>query len=127
MSFTLYNGYGRRGDGVHAVVSGYIDGHVDNPTYQQVSAGITGHTEAVEISYDPAKVFTTERAARQLLDVLDGLGPDDSGGFFAWAGFTARVETAGDHEEDDQQEGNISHAGHGHFARRHRQKNPGTW
>jgi NAD(P)-dependent dehydrogenase (short-subunit alcohol dehydrogenase family) len=37
-------------------------------------------------SYDPAKVFTTERAARQLLDVLDGLGPDDSGGFFAWDG-----------------------------------------
>ena len=37
-------------------------------------------------SYDPAKVFTPERAARQLLDVLDGLGPDDTGGFFAWDG-----------------------------------------
>mgnify|MGYP001813800963 CR=1 FL=1 len=37
-------------------------------------------------SYDPAKVFTPARAARQLLDVLDGLGPEDTGGFFAWDG-----------------------------------------
>jgi NAD(P)-dependent dehydrogenase (short-subunit alcohol dehydrogenase family) len=36
--------------------------------------------------YDPARVFDPDRAARQLLDVLDGLGPDDTGGFFAWDG-----------------------------------------
>jgi NAD(P)-dependent dehydrogenase (short-subunit alcohol dehydrogenase family) len=37
-------------------------------------------------NYDPDKVFDPDRAARQLMDVLDGLGLDDSGGFFAWDG-----------------------------------------
>ncbi len=43
-------------DGVISVVSGYIGGTRVNPTYEQVSAGGTGHAEAVEIRYDPAKV-----------------------------------------------------------------------
>ncbi len=43
-------------DGVSSVVSGYTDGGTKTPTYEQVSAGVTGHTEAVEIVYDPAKV-----------------------------------------------------------------------
>jgi len=43
-------------DGVAATVSGYTGGKEANPTYKQVSAGATGHTEAVEITYDPAKV-----------------------------------------------------------------------
>src|SRR5688572_21756791 len=42
--------------GVIRVVSGYIGGSKQNPTYEQVSAGGTGHTEAVEVEYDPAKV-----------------------------------------------------------------------
>lgn len=40
--------------GVKSVVSGYTGGHVANPTYAQVSSGLTGHTEAVEITFDPA-------------------------------------------------------------------------
>lgn len=43
-------------DGVLAVVSGYMGGTVANPTYEQVSAGQTGHAESVEVSYDPSKV-----------------------------------------------------------------------
>lgn len=39
--------------GIHSVISGYTDGHVINPTYEQVCSGETGHTEAVEITYDP--------------------------------------------------------------------------
>jgi peptide-methionine (S)-S-oxide reductase len=39
-----------------AVVSGYMGGEVKNPTYQQVSTGRTGHTEVVQVTYDPAKV-----------------------------------------------------------------------
>jgi peptide-methionine (S)-S-oxide reductase len=42
--------------GVVGAESGYIDGKTVNPSYEQVSAGTTGHTEAVRIVYDPAKV-----------------------------------------------------------------------
>ena len=43
-------------DGVLSTTSGYTGGHQANPTYKQVSAGSTGHTEAIQIEYDPAKV-----------------------------------------------------------------------
>ena len=42
--------------GVSGAVSGYMGGKVKNPTYEQVSTGRTGHTEVVEVRYDPAKV-----------------------------------------------------------------------
>jgi peptide-methionine (S)-S-oxide reductase len=52
-------------DGVVSTTSGYIGGRVPNPTYAQVSAGNTGHTEAVEIVFDPRKV-----SYEKLLDVF---------------------------------------------------------
>jgi peptide-methionine (S)-S-oxide reductase len=52
-------------EGVKATTSGYIGGHKTDPTYKQVSAGGTGHTEAVQIIYDPAEVSYEE-----LLDVF---------------------------------------------------------
>ncbi len=43
-------------DGVISATSGFTAGHTPNPTYEQVSSGGTGHTEAVQVTYDPAKV-----------------------------------------------------------------------
>jgi len=43
----------KRIKGVHRVVSGYTGGDVENPSYQQVSTGRTGHAEAVQITFDP--------------------------------------------------------------------------
>ena len=43
-------------EGVLSATSGYMGGTVSNPTYEEVSAGRTGHTESVEVVYDPAKV-----------------------------------------------------------------------
>jgi len=51
--------------GVASVTSGYTGGQEVDPTYEQVSSGRTGHAEAVEILYDPAKVTYA-----QLLDVF---------------------------------------------------------
>ncbi|SPS03930.1 peptide-methionine (S)-S-oxide reductase MsrA [Latilactobacillus sakei] len=46
--------------GIIKVVSGYTGGHVVNPTYEQVCSHTTGHTEAVEITFDPAVISYAE-------------------------------------------------------------------
>ena len=51
--------------GVISAVSGYMGGKTQHPTYDQVSRGITGHTEVVEVTFDPAKV-----SYDRLLDVF---------------------------------------------------------
>jgi peptide methionine sulfoxide reductase msrA/msrB len=65
-------------DGVKEVISGYTGGQKENPTYEEVSSGKTGHLEAVEVSYDPAKV-----SYEKLLEVFwRQIDPRDAGGQF---------------------------------------------
>jgi peptide-methionine (S)-S-oxide reductase len=47
-------------DGVVAVESGYSNGHVQAPTYEQVCAGDTGHVEVVRVQFDPARISLRE-------------------------------------------------------------------
>ena len=65
-------------DGVLSTTSGYTGGHVANPSYEQVSAGGTGHAEAVRVVYDPSKI-----SYERLLDVYwHNIDPLDAGGAF---------------------------------------------
>jgi len=52
-------------EGVCEVIAGYTGGHVENPTYEQVCSGKTGHYEAVQITYDPETI-----QYEKLLDVF---------------------------------------------------------
>ncbi|MEK3934489.1 peptide-methionine (S)-S-oxide reductase MsrA [Sporosarcina sp. FSL W7-1349] len=65
-------------DGIEDVVSGYMGGQLEHPTYEDVKKGDSGHLEVVEITYDPA-IFSYE----QLLDVYwQQIDPTDAGGQF---------------------------------------------
>ena len=61
--------------GVLSTTSGYTGGEVRNPTYERVSSGGTGHTEAVEIVYDPSKV-TYEQLLDHFWKNVDPLTPN---------------------------------------------------
>ena len=54
----------RQMPGVVDTAVGYEGGHVDNPTYEQVCSGITGHTEVCEVSYDPERVSFEELVSK---------------------------------------------------------------
>lgn len=66
-------------EGVIDVIAGYTGGNVDNPTYEQVISGSTGHFEAVEVRFDPDKV-----SYQELVNVFwRQINPTDGGGQFA--------------------------------------------
>ncbi|MBI4377952.1 MAG: peptide-methionine (S)-S-oxide reductase MsrA [Nitrospinae bacterium] len=74
-------------DGVKEVISGYTGGQKKEPTYEEVSAGITGHAEAVQVTYDPSKINYAK-----LLDVFwKQIDPTDSKGQFCDRGSQYRT------------------------------------
>lgn len=69
-----------KANGVFSVISGYAGGHKANPTYREVSTGLTGHLETVEVGYDPEKT-TYEDLVKLFFEThnftqKDGQGPD---------------------------------------------------
>lgn len=64
--------------GIKKVISGYTGGHVANPTYEQVCTGTTGHTEAVQITFDP-QVYPYKKLVETYWTVAD---PTDAMGQF---------------------------------------------
>ncbi len=75
-------------DGVISTTSGYIGGTVAEPTYKQVSSGTTGHTEALQIIYNPDKITYEELLATFWLNI----DPVDGGGQFCDRGSQYRSE-----------------------------------
>lgn len=72
--------------GVIDAVSGYIGGHIEAPTYKQVSSGVSGHIEAVEVHFDASKV-----SYQSLLDTYwRHVDPTDNGGQFVDRGYQYR-------------------------------------
>ncbi|MCJ8006550.1 peptide-methionine (S)-S-oxide reductase MsrA [Lederbergia wuyishanensis] len=73
-------------DGIESVISGYMGGHLKNPTYEDVKAGESGHLEVVQITFDP-DLFSYE----QLLDIFwQQIDPTDAGGQFHDRGLSYR-------------------------------------
>jgi len=82
--------------GVVSTTSGYIGGRTKNPTYEEVSAGESGHAEAVQVTYDPAKI-----SYDTLLDVYwRNVDPLDSGGQFCDRGDQYRTAIFYGNEEE---------------------------
>ena len=85
--------------GVVEVISGYTGGHKENPTYEEVSSGGTGHVEAVQVIYDPRKI-----SYRELLDVFwKHVDPTDAGGQFVDRGMQYR-SVIFYHDEEEKKE-----------------------
>jgi methionine-S-sulfoxide reductase len=83
-------------DGVISTISGYTGGTEKNPTYEQVSSGKTGHLEAIQVTYDPAKV-----SYAQLLDVFwKNVDPTQGNGQFVDIG--AQYRTAIFYHDEEQ-------------------------
>ncbi len=81
--------------GVISTTSGYTGGHKVNPSYKEVSAGATGHVEAVQIVYDPAKI-----SYEKLLEVYwRNVDPLDGGGQFCDRGDTYKTAIFYQNEE----------------------------
>ena len=89
--------------GVAETTSGYTGGTVENPTYYQVSDGNTGHVEAMQVSYDPAKVTydTLLDTFWHNIDPLDSRGQFcDKGSQYRSAIFYETPRTAGPGRRD---------------------------
>ncbi|HBF12955.1 MAG TPA: methionine sulfoxide reductase [Deltaproteobacteria bacterium] len=83
-------------EGVLEVVSGYTGGHKENPTYEEVCSGKTGHLEAIQVTYDASKVSFS-----QVLEIFwQNVDPTDDGGQFVDRGSQYRTGIYYNNEEE---------------------------
>ena len=83
-------------NGVIEVISGFVGGQEENPSYKEVSSGKTGHREGIQVSYDPQVI-----GYDKLLDIFwKHVDPTDEGGQFADRG--AHYSTAIFYHDDEQ-------------------------
>ena len=75
-------------EGVISTISGYMGGHVDQPTYKQVSYGNSGHAEVLQVAYDPS-IVNYETLLKTFWKNID---PTDAGGQFCDRGRQYRTE-----------------------------------
>lgn len=85
-------------DGIQDVVSGYMGGHIEYPTYEDVKKGDSGHLEVVEVTYDPA-IFPYEKLLEVFWQQID---PTDADGQFHDRGHS--YTTAIFHYTDEQRQ-----------------------
>lgn len=85
-------------EGIHSVISGYTGGEIENPTYEEVCSNMTGHKEAVQITYDP-ELFSYDKLVQLFWMQID---PTDPGGQFYDRG--SSYETAIYYHDNEQKE-----------------------
>ncbi len=90
-------------EGVISTTAGYTGGQEEDPTYEEVSSGKTGHAEAIEIAYDPSRI-----TYRELLDVFwKNVDPTQSDGQFVDIGPQYRTGIFY-HSEEQRQTADVS-------------------
>lgn len=102
-------------EGIHSVTSGYMGGHVDDPTYEDVKKGDSGHLEVVQIQYDPS-IFTY----KQLLEIFwQQIDPTDEGGQFQDRGesYKTSIFTHSDEQMEIAQKSKQELANSGRFTK----------
>ncbi|MFC4411268.1 peptide-methionine (S)-S-oxide reductase MsrA [Chungangia koreensis] len=98
-------------DGISSVISGYMGGHLENPTYEDVKTGDSGHLEVVEIEFDPT-VFPYEKLLEIFWQQID---PTDEGGQFHDRGDSYRTAifyyTENQKEKAEKSKNDLSESG----------------
>ena len=90
-------------EGVSNTTPGYMGGHIDNPTYEQVCTGSTGHTEVVQVVFDP-QLVSYEKLLKAFWENID---PTQANGQFADQGSQYRPEIFY-HNEDQKRSAKLS-------------------
>ncbi len=102
-------------DGIHSVTSGYMGGHLENPTYEDVKKGTSGHVEVVQIIFDE-EIFPYKKLLELFWQQID---PTDDGGQFQDRGSNYRtaIFTHSEQQRIDAEESKLDLSKSGRFKK----------